>query len=181
MLRSIVAALALSLAASCGGDDGPPAFVLQINSMGVVPTAVSRIELVIDPVDLDRNFQMVPDGTHAGGEIFTRVSGGGEYVINIEQGYIDRNHVRPPSGPVFTLDVPLQGPSQDDSSIRDPVVRATFIRGTERIALGERFVPWPLPPGGEAVLSVTCLSEFGRQCSNNDGVDAGLPPPADGG
>ena len=168
--------------AACGGDDGPPAFVLQINSMGVVPTAVTRIQLVLSPAELDQQFQMVPDRTHAGGEIFTSVSGAtGEYVITIEGSYVMRNLVRPASGPVFTLDLPLQGPAQDDGSIGHPTVTGSFVRGTENIARGERFLEWPLPAGGEAVLSVTCLPGFSLQCSNNDGVDAGPPPPADGG
>ena len=38
-----------------------------------------------------------------------------------------------------------------------------------------------LPSGGEAVVTVTCIRTpepgFFRQCTNNDGVDAGPPPP----
>lgn len=183
MSRFIAATLFLVAAGACGGEDAPPSFVVQVNSMGVVPTAVNRVVLVLAPADLDRRFQMVPDGTHAGGEIFTRVSAAGEYVITIEQGYFDDHFTRPMTpGVVFTLDVPLQGAQQDDPSIRDPILTATFVRGSETIARGERFLEWPLPQGERAIVTVGCiLPDFRLQCTNNDGVDSGPPAPADGG
>lgn len=164
--------------AACGGDDGPPPFVVQINSRDVVQTAVNRIELVLDPEELDRRFEMVPDRS-IGGEVFTRVSAAGEYVITLEQGYITRNG-QPGEMFPFLVRVPLQG-SPVDNGVADPTLRVTFIRGEERIGIGERFLAWPLAPGGEAVVTVQCIRPtFARQCTNNDGADAG-PAPVDSG
>lgn len=173
---TLAALVVPALLASCGGDDGPAPYTLQINSQDVVLNAVTRVEIVLQPRgDLDRTFRMVPDQDHAGGEISTRVSAAGEYVIVIERTWVEDHAAMPSSMQAFVLDVPLQASTAaDDPSILDPMLTVTFIRGDERIAEGARLVTWPLPPGGEDIVTVTCIRpEFSRQCTNNDGLGGG--------
>ena len=175
----------LWLAASCGGDDTPAPFILQINSADVILNAVDRVEIIIRPSDLDRRFQMVPDMSHEGGTVFTRVSGAGEFVITMERDYVEANATTGTTGTTFTLELPVASSEEpDDPSIGDPTMEVNLIRGTERIATGQRFLVWPFPPGERAIVTVSCnRPEFDRQCTNNDPLpssDAGTPP-ADGG
>jgi len=180
---ALVTALALS---ACGSDPAPPAFTFQINSRDVVLTAVDRIEIVLEPQSLDQNFTTVPDRSLYGGNVFTRVSAAGEFVINVERPYIaEHGHTAPDAA--FIMELPLYSTdATDDPVVAVPQARTTFIRGAERIAVGSRFLEWPLPAGGRAVATVSCIRtpmNFGPQCTNNDPVrlpDAG-PSGADGG
>lgn len=184
------------LAGSCGGDDGPAAvFTLQINSRDVVLNAVDRVDIVVEPRPLDRRFEMVPEMSHMGGEITTRVSARGEYIIQISRDWVHAHAEMPNPMQVFILRVPLEAdPEPDRSVIDDPVVRVELIRnrGTEeRIARGSARLVWPLPDGGRSIVTVQCIrdgpTDFSRQCRNEDGIDAGqmMDPdagtPADGG
>ncbi len=161
----------------CGSDGGSvDAFTLQINSLDVVRPAVDRIEVVLRPSDLDRHFRTEPDDTFQN-DVSTRVSAAGEFVVLIEKPWIDSHFAEGPS--TFNVRLPLfSEESTSDESIGDPIAYVTFIRRDERIALGERAVPWPLPAGEKADVTVRCGAMFSRQCTNNDGlqtsVDAGM-------
>lgn len=186
-MRHITALAALLLvSSSCGGDERAiPPFTIQINSMDVIQAAVDRIEIIIHPEDLDRRFRMVPDMTHEGGSIQTRVTAAGEFVITVEREYLDANVRFGATEAAFILDVPVQASEEpDDGSVSDPRLEVFFVRGSERIATHERLIEWPLTPGNRAIVMVRCIRpEFARQCTNNDpipGSDAGTPPP-DGG
>ena len=158
--------LSLGLLVAACGEDGPAPFTIQLQSVDVVQTAVDRIEVLFKPSSLDQHFNMVEDGTHFSGTVFTRVTASGDYLIQIEREYID-NYARP-GGSTFLLDVPVYS-TGSGTTTSSPSVQVTFIRRDERIATAERFVAWPLPPGEESVMMVRCLiPDFRRQCTNND-------------
>jgi hypothetical protein len=189
---SLVTCLALAaFAVACGDTIEVPYYTLQINSADVVQPAVDQIEIVIRPSVAGQRFEPQIDMTHFGGNVSSRVTGAGEFAIFVEKAYIDEN--ARPGDTTFVVDVPLMPVVETaDPGVEDPTVDVTFIQGTDRIATTTRFLPWPLPEGGEAVATVQCnrpprtAVDFSRQCTNNrtplpPPTDGGAPPPGDGG
>ena len=77
--------------------------------------------------------------------------------------------------PLWTMSVPLftDGEGQGMTQL---MLTTTFIRGTDRIATGQRFLNWPLALGETQQVRVTCLTPFTATCQNMS-----APPPTDGG
>ncbi len=167
------------LLAACGGEARPP-FVLQINSQDIVQTAVDRIEIVMRPQPAGTSFAAQMDMSDFGGTVASRVTGAGEFAINVEQAYIDA-HARPGDlMNAFFVDVPvLLDDTTLQDSVEDPLTDVSFIRGSEYIGSAQRFLDWPLVDGGQAVFRVMCdCPTYARQCTNNDPIptaDSGTP------
>jgi hypothetical protein len=176
--------LSLAFVAACGEDARPP-FVLQINSQDIVQTAVDRIEIVMRPMPAGTRFAAQADMSDFGGTVASRVTGAGEFAINVEQAYVDANARPGDLMNAFFVDVPiLLSDDTAQQSVEDPLTEVTFIRGSERIGNAERFLDWPLVDGGQAVFRVMCdRPTYSRQCTNNDPIpvaDSGTMMP-DGG
>ena len=168
--------VSMSLLVGCG-DDAPPAHVIQINSEDIVQTAVDRIEIVMRPGMVNQQFQMAPDMSHFGGTAISRVTGAGEFVILLEKGYVDARAEQSMGVGAFLIDVPVSPVTAADPGA-DPTVEVTFIRGTERIADGQRFLDFPLLEGARSIVSVRCKRtpvNFGPQCTNNDPAPGSSP------
>lgn len=177
--------LGCALLVGCGAeDDGVAPFGLQVNSRGVVQTAVHQVEILMRPESLDQRFQMVPEDSFFDGRATTRISAAGEFVILLSESFVAERARTDSTTSTFILDVPLRPTvTTDDPTIPDPKLEVTFIRNGERIAVGERLLPWPLPSGQSGVVTVECIyASFSAQCTNNDPpmrTDAGVP--GDGG
>ncbi|MCS6797326.1 MAG: hypothetical protein NZ898_02145 [Myxococcota bacterium] len=156
------------LSGACGSEPPPPPFLLRLQPVDVVQAAVNRVEIVLRPGALGQAFATQPDMDYEQGSAFSRVTGDGSFAIFLEQAYVTR-HARP-GGSSFVLDVPLYlADTRGAETVADPIVTATLLRREERIANGTRFLPWPLPPGGEATVMIACdRPAFARQCTNND-------------
>lgn len=170
-LHALVAFATLCASAACG-DGGPPPFIVSVvaddGSIGgdpIVQSAVDEIEIIIVPDPADGRFEPLEPTEMMGGDVEVRVSAVGEFVLKLRRGYIDRNAITTTTS--FRVDVPLVAESAMDGHTRDPTLRVTFVRGTERIAESNpRFLPWPIPEGGEPVSAVVvCKSGFAAQCA----------------
>lgn len=182
-------ALSCVLLAACG-EEAPPPLIMRIDSANVVQTAVHQVEIVIRPVAAAQMFEMVPDRSFYGGQVMTRVTMAGEYVITLDEAYVTAHAVRPMDTSVqFRIDLPIRAENHvADPTISDPGLEVFFRRRgacpTEqdlcRIARAERFFPYPLvdmPGGPEVTAPVMCISpDHDRECTNNDPfpTDAGM-------
>ncbi len=167
---SLVVAL-VALTSGCGDPARAP-FIIQINSQDIVQTAVDRIEIVMRPMPAGTRFAAQADMSAFGGNVTSRVTGAGEFAINVERAYID-THARPGDlMNAFFVDVPiLLSDDTAQATVEDPLTEVTFIRGSERIGNAERFLDWPLVDGAQAVFRVTCdRPMYSRQCTNNDPI-----------
>lgn len=174
-MRTTFFLIVLLFLAGCGGDE-VDAFSLRLLPRDVVESAVDSIEIVIKPTELNQRFVDEPDQSFDD-NVSARVTAAGEFAIFVERGFIEDNAEDGPF--TFNLRLPLYALSNaDPPEIGDPQVTVTIIRREERIAIGQRLLPWPLPPGGNGDVTISCVPEFGIQCTNNDPAtpsgDAGM-------
>lgn len=142
----------------CGGDSD--VFELHILSRDVVVGAIDRVEIVLQPGEIDQDFMKIDDQDYFKGSVTTRVSNAGEFVITANSTYIDE-HLKPSDNPTvsgyeFTLDIPLSTGQKAGSGIADPLLTVTFIRGDDRIARGGQTVAWPFK-AGKVNIDVRCV------------------------
>jgi hypothetical protein len=172
------------------GEDAPDPLVMRIRSFGVVQTAVHQVEIVLRPVAAAQMFDMRNERMFYGGQVTTRTTMAGEYVITVDEAFIAAHAERTmDSRIVFQFDLPMSNEGQtDDPTISDPSLEVFFRRRGNcvdeqnlcRIARGQRFFPYPLvlPMGGGPVATadVMCISpDHDRECTNNDPFpDAGM-------
>ncbi len=185
--RALLAPIGAALLATCACSSAPPPFTLRIASQDIVPTAVDRVEVELEPQMVGQRFACRPAGVYFGGGATTRVTGVdcavGTFLITLERGYLDENR-GVPDGFAYQwhVDLPLYTEETMGQPMTDVLVDARFYRGSapEPIADGQRFVSWPLAEGGAPnLLRVQCTHvpvDHGRECSNNDPL-----PMADGG
>jgi len=169
------------LGLGCGGG-GPEPFVLRLIAddgsaaggpgNGIIQNAVDRIQVVLEADPSSGNsFAPLAPRVFDGGDVETRVSAAGEWVITLERAYIDDHAFV--SGTTFAVDIPLQPEdTTDDPSVRDPTLRVAFQRQGEVIAGTERFLSWPPAPGERLNVVIFCPEATRFQCQNSP------PPPA---
>lgn len=164
-MRLLTIAMLLSLA-GCGSDEGQP-FVLIIASKDVELAAIDRIFVVLEAGELNRSFRMVPDDDSFAGTVKTRVSGGGEFVIELTQSYVAgrAESTESPEDGVFTLELPLETRATDDATVSDPNVTVTFLEGADSIAIGAGTLSWPIADDGTATINVRCLDGVEDRCA----------------
>lgn len=171
-MRSFVLGLAL-FSLSCG--DSTSAFTLQIigssgggDRIAVQGSAVDQIILILDPA-LNVRFPPRPEESYEDGDVLTRVAAAGEFVITLQQAYLERNVIPRPGGG-FEIDVPLHLEAEMMGEVPDPSLMVQFIQrdatGTaEIIATFTRGLAWPLVDGEMESVTVSCLDGFETQCA----------------
>lgn len=170
--------LGLCLSASACGGSGPEPFVLRLIAddgsapggpgNAIIQRAVDRVQIVVAPDPSTGNaFDPAEPRVFDGGDVETRVSAAGEWVITLERAYLDDHAF--PHGTTFAVDVPLSvQDTTDDPSVRDPTLRVSFQRRGEVIASTERRLVWPPTPGTQVDAVVFCSDATRFQCQNND-------------
>lgn len=167
----------LCLAALSCSDGGAEPFILRLIAddgsvpsgpgNGIILAAVDRVQVVIAPDRSSGNqFDALAPRLFDGGDVETRVSAAGEWVITLERPYIEAHAFD--HGTTFGLEIPLAPENTtDDPAIRDPTMRVTFQRQGEVIASTERGLNWPLLPGDALDVVVFCPEATRFQCLNS--------------
>jgi len=166
-------------ALSCSSGGAEPFILRLIADDGSVPSgprnaiilnAVGRVQVVIAPDRSSGNhFDALAPRLFDGGDVETRVSAAGEWVITLERPYVEAHAFD--HGTTFALEIPLAiQNTTDDPAIHNPLMRVTFQRMGEIIASTERNVNWPLLPGDALDVVVFCPDATRFQCLNT-------PPP----
>lgn len=165
---AILAGAFALLLGGCAEDASTP-FVLQIDSVDVSTQAIDRIFVVLEAGDLNRQFREVPDDSAFAGAVRTRVSGGGEFVIELTRAYVEgrAEPAEVPSEGLFTLDVPLETEAKEDSTIGDPNVTVTFLQGADSIAIGQGTLSWPLADDETTTITVRCFDDIQDRCAGD--------------
>jgi hypothetical protein len=181
-MRAILLCALSTAAAACGGPDG--LFILRIQSQDVIPAAVDRVEVELTP-QMMRRFECREDQVYFEGGARTRVTGidcaVGTFLVTLEQSYVEANRGVPDDIMLqWYVDVPLYSENPEGQAMTDVLLEARFYRRDVEIANGQRFVTWPLLPGGvPSAVRVVCERapiDRGAECSNNEPV-----PRPDGG
>lgn len=160
------------LAMSCGSSD-PDAFILELVSMStpsggraVSLSAVDEIRVRLDPmtnVRFDPRSEMV----YEDGDLLTRVSAEGEFIVTLLRPYLERYASVAEDG--FIIALPLTMESSMSGTSVAPTLVIEFIQrnsdGTETIALRRDTIPWPLSRGSVS-LTITCTDGFEPKCDN---------------
>lgn len=160
------------VALSCGSSN-PDAFVLELVSTstasggrGVALPAVDEIRLRLDPmanVRFDARSEMV----YEDGELLTRVSAEGEFIVTLLRPYLDS--YASVVGDGFSISVPLAMESPMNGNSQAPVLVIEYLQrnsdGTETIAERREIIEWPINGGGTS-LTVTCTGGFEPKCAN---------------
>jgi len=169
--------LALALPAlGCGGD-GPEPFILRLIAddgstpsgpgNGIILAAVDKIQVSITPDrTMGNSFDPLMPRLFDGGDVETRVSAAGEWVITLNRAYIeDHSFIQ---GTTFAVDLPLiPQDTTDDPSVKDPTLQVRFQRQGEFIAFTERRLAWPIVPGEVLPVTVFCEDATRFQCLNS--------------
>lgn len=168
----VVSVLSVLLAAGCGSAD-PDAFMLELISMSTASggravslDAVDEIRVRLDPVANVR-FDPRSEMVYENGELLTRVSAEGEFIVTLLRPYLER--YASVAGDGFTVSLPLAMESSMVGTSPAPTLVIEFLQrnsdGTETIALRRDTIPWPLT-AGSASLVLTCTDGFEPKCAN---------------
>ena len=170
LLSVIFLTMTLLSGAGCAAEEG--FFILKLIGPepsagldGVTLDAVDQIRITLDPqenVDFSSRTEMDYDE----GDVTTRVTTAGEFIITLQRGYLQRNSVRGTVG--FVLDVPLVMETAMLGEARDPALFIEFLQttagGTVPIASFRRALPWPLDPERIETVTVRCIAGMQTQC-----------------
>ncbi|MFT5355408.1 MAG: hypothetical protein ACI9KE_002627 [Polyangiales bacterium] len=171
MMRSVLLVSAL-LAVSCGSSD-PDAFILELVSAStdsgrsaVALSAVDEIRVRLDPVANVR-FDARSEMLQEGGDLLTRVSAEGEFIVTLLRPYLDSYATVVGDG--FSISLPLAMESSMSGTSPAPILVIEFIQrnsdGTETIAVRRDTIPWPIT-SGSASLVLSCTDGFEPKCAN---------------
>ena len=173
MRRFLVAALALA-GLSCGDADTFDPFYLRLRAPSgmegagpaILPGAVDRIEVILDPADNVRFDEMVFPELE-GGDAVARISPAGEYVISFNAAWIDRNREDTDVTWLVTIPLYIDG-VQMEAPANPPQLRVRFVQsgafGDEAIAEDIRTFPWPPEPGVETTIQLICAVGAEMEC-----------------
>lgn len=158
---------------SCGDVASP--FTLQvIGSSGagdrgaVQGSAVDQVVIILDPA-MNVRFPPQAEESYEDGDVLTRVSAAGEFVVTLQKAYLERN-VIPRDGGGFEIDVPLSMEAEMMGEVPDPSLIVQLIQrdagGTaEIIGSFTRGLTWPLIDGETQSVTVGCLDGLEAQCA----------------
>jgi hypothetical protein len=173
-LLALPLAALLSLGAGCGDPEPEEPFTLLIRSNDIALSAVTRLEIEIDPEPL--RFQPVEmmDYAEQGGTVTTLVSAVGEWTLNADATWVREHANLSPAMGVFEVEVPIwtmERIEDVDESISLPVTVRVY-RGGQLISNNDSitgFLMYPAPPGNTVTLRVGCRTpDFEAACRNED-------------
>lgn len=164
--------LSALVAMSCGSSN-PDAFILELVSAStesggraVALAAVDEIRIRLDPmanVRFDPRSEMV----YEDGDLLTRVSAEGEFIVTLSRSYLDSYAAVVGDG--FSVSLPLAMESSMNGTSPAPVLVIEFIQrntdGTETIAERRDIIDWPIN-SGSASLVLSCTNGFEPKCAN---------------
>lgn len=163
----------LLLVAACGGGDD--SFTLRIigsdgagDRLAISGTAIDQVQLILDPA-LNARFDPRAEESFEGGDVLTRVSAPGEFVITLQSAYLERNLI-PRAGGGFDLDVPLRMESEMMGSVPNPSLQILLIQRDavgmpDTIGTFTRGLVWPLPAGETEVVTIGCIEGREALCA----------------
>lgn len=160
---------------SCGEGSTFDTFTIRVRAPSgmegagpaIVPGAVDRIDLVIDPAD-NISFDPVNYPPFEDGDASVRISPAGEYVLALQAGWIDRNMEMTDTS--WIVDIPLYVDGVQEPVSGDPTVRIFFIQfipglGEEIIGEAARGLPWPPDPeAAPTTIQLTCRVGYETEC-----------------
>lgn len=159
---------------SCGDGSAFDTFTLRARAPSgmegagpaIVPGAVDRIDVVIDPAD-NVTFDAVNYPPFEDGDVSVRISPAGEYVLALQRGWIERNQETTDTS--WIVDIPLYVDGTQEPVAGDPTVRILFVQfieglGEEPIGEAARGLPWPPDPGSLTTIQLTCRVGYETEC-----------------
>ncbi|MFK8000302.1 MAG: hypothetical protein AB8H86_11940 [Polyangiales bacterium] len=171
MMRCVLMIGAL-VALSCGSSN-PDAFVLELVSastdsgrQAVALAAVDEIRVRLDPMANVR-FEARSEMVYEEGDLLTRVSAEGEFIITLLRPYLDS--YASVVGDGFSVSLPLAMESPMSGTSQPPVLVVEFLQrnrdGTETIAERREIIEWPIESGSTSLV-LTCSDGFEPKCAN---------------
>jgi len=172
-MRRVLALLAFA-ALSCGDGTTYETFTIRARAPSgmdgagpaIVPGAVDRIDVVIDPAD-NVTFDPVNYPPFEDDEVIVRISPAGEYVLSLQGPWVERNLER--TDTTWIIDIPMYLDGVQELPIADPTVTIYFNQyggplGEEPIGEASRGLPWPPEPGSTLTIPLTCRIGYETEC-----------------
>ncbi|MBO6935620.1 MAG: hypothetical protein JJ863_11615 [Deltaproteobacteria bacterium] len=172
-MRRLLPLLLLALL-SCGDGSTFETFMVRARApsgmdgagVAIVPGAVDRIDVVIDPAD-NVSFDPVNYPVFEDGDVTVRITPAGEYVLALQQGWIERNMEMTET--TWIIDVPMYVDGTQELPLSgDPTIRIFFVQfgalGEETIGEASRGLPWPPEPGSTLTIPLTCRIGYETEC-----------------
>lgn len=170
--RWIAGALCALTLASCG--DSVRFFTLRVigsepvaEGGGITLDAVDEIRISIDPPE-NIDFDMRPEVVYEDGQVRSRVSVVGEFIIELSREYVQANATRNEVG--FSLNVPMTMESAMVGDLPDPGLFVEVIQrnadGTETLGSFRRSLSWPLENDAVETVTVRCAPGLEAKCLN---------------
>ena len=164
----------LSFSPGCGDPEPDEPFTLLIRSNDIALSAVTRLEVEVDPEPL--RFQPVEmmDYATGGGTVTTLVSAVGEWTLSADATWVQNNANLNPAMGVFEVPIPIWTMEQvgDVEETTSLPVTVRIYRGAQLISNNDSitgFLMYPAPPGNTVTLRVNCRTpDFEAQCANED-------------
>ncbi len=165
--------LALSLL-SCGDGQTFDTFMVRARApsgmdgagVAIVPGAVDRIDVVIDPAD-NVSFDAVNYPPFEDGDVNVRISPAGEYVLSLQAAWIERNMEM--TDTTWIIDIPMYVDGTQELPLTgDPTIRVFFVQfgalGEDNIGEASRGLPWPPEAGSTLTIPLTCRIGYETEC-----------------
>lgn len=173
-MRRCLPLVALALV-SCGDAATFETFTIRARAPGpsdgagpaIVPGAVDRIDVVIDPAD-NVSFDPVNYPPFEDDTVTVRISPAGEYVLALQAAWIERNLVMTEDR--WIVDIPLYIDGVQEVPLSgDPTIRVLFTQfggplGEDTIAEAVRGLPWPPEAGSTLTIPLTCRVGYDTEC-----------------
>ncbi len=172
-MRRLLLASLLGLLA-CGDGSTFDTFTLRARAPSgmegagpaIVPGAVDRIDVVIDPAD-NVSFDPVTYPPFEDGDVTVRISPAGEYVLALQRGWIERNLQMTDNS--WIVDIPLYIDGMQGPVPANPTVRVFFVQfieglGEEPIGEGASGLAWPPDPGSLPTIQLLCRVGYETEC-----------------
>lgn len=167
MQKAILGGLFFALLAGCGSPPEPEeGFHLKARFVSLDPSVIDELRLTFIPQTAVGERFTVPTEQPADDNITLRVETDGSLVMSISGAYAAENVIDEdsPTGIRPVLDLEMWS---DDEMSRAVELRAEAYRAGEQIAVNGstgRVLEWPLPPGFQRYVDVTCRGALSDRC-----------------
>jgi hypothetical protein len=174
-MRRVLPLLLLGLL-SCGDGSTFDTFTIRARAPSgmegagpaIVPGAVDRIDVVIDPAD-NVTFDPMPSMSFEGEDVLVRISPAGEYVLSLQSAWIERNMVMTDTS--WIVDIPLYVDGAQEPVSGNPALTIYFNQlggplGEELIGQSApQGLVWPPPTDAPpTTLQVLCRVGYETEC-----------------